>query len=209
MLLSAKVRTKFCKSLKYDCLLLFVISSMPKEHYLAIKMCTLMANVSKHTLNIEHFLRLLGACLGHACIHPHCKCELPFAPCQCPDSCSIYNIFIAAIFLEVYASIRKHSMQCRWKNVVCIPMLVVEPLTHFAVQFSHQKQHPQNSLTSLQSMPQSLESISHADSAIQQSSLNKSFTSTITIDPISQPDQPSKFSRSTFQCESKTYFILF
>lgn len=171
--LPADVRTEFCKSLKYDCLLLFLISSMPKEHYLAIESCALMANVSKHTLNIEHCLRLLGACLGHGCM-------------------LILVQFIAfllrAIFQGVHASIRKHSMQSRWNDVVCVPMQVVEPvLTHFAVEFSHQKQHPQNSSTS-----------SHPESAIQQSSLNESFTLTITIGPISPPEQPSKFSSSTF-----------
>lgn len=88
-------------------------------------------------------------------------------------------------------------------------MRVVETVpTHLAGQFSHHQPHQQStSLTSLQSSPQSSHHQHQGQTAIQQSSMDTS--STTTIGPFSPPEQPSNFIHSIFLAPNVKLFLKF
>lgn len=66
-----KLSTDIYKTSEYDRLLLSLMSPLPNEQDFAVNVCTLMANESKHTLQVEHCPKLIDALLGHAGVYSH------------------------------------------------------------------------------------------------------------------------------------------
>jgi len=60
-------------SLDYERLLLSLQSPLPNDQDLAISVCTLLSNETKHVLKFSKCPAILNMLLAHAGIYEHCK----------------------------------------------------------------------------------------------------------------------------------------